>query len=99
MPWYKHGASERVFNSMVAGALCLSDRCPYLEERYKDGVEAVYFDLSDQAAMVTRVKELLGDTAGSAAIARAGMERALAEDTWTARMRQIMDFMNSEESL
>ena len=99
MPWYKHGASERVFNSMVAGALCISDRCPYLEERYKDGVEAVYFDLSDQAAMVTRIRELLEDTAGSAAIARAGMERALAEDTWTARMRQIMDFMNSEESL
>ena len=99
MPWYKHGASERVFNSMIGGALCVSDRCLYLEERYVPDEEMVFFDLSDQAAMVSRIKSLLDDPKGSAAIARAGMERALREDTWTVRMQQIMDFMNSDDSL
>ncbi|MCR5453007.1 MAG: glycosyltransferase [Lachnospiraceae bacterium] len=96
MPWYKHGASERVFNSMIGGALCISDRCPYLEDRYEDGKEMLFFDLSDQSRMVSMISDMLSDPQRAEEIAAAGAKKALAEDTWTCRMKEIMRIMNYE---
>ena len=37
MPWFKDGAHDRVFNSILNGAVCVSDTSRYLSEELKDG--------------------------------------------------------------
>ncbi len=37
MPWFKEGAHDRVFNSMLNGAVCFTDWSLYFEENMKVG--------------------------------------------------------------
>lgn len=47
MPWFKDGCSERVFNIMLNGAVCLTDTSKYLLERFEHGNELVFYNLED----------------------------------------------------
>lgn len=37
MPWFKDGAHDRVFNSILNGAVCVTDPSRYLEEELHEG--------------------------------------------------------------
>lgn len=96
MPWFKDGASERVFNNMLAGSLCVSDPSFYLTEHYTDCKEIVYFDLKRMMDLPLRVKYYLDHPSEAAAIAEAGRGKAIAEDTWLERMRTVLSFMDED---
>ena len=89
MPWFKDGSSERVFNNMLGGAVCLSDRSRYLTENYTDGKDIVFFDLDNPAQMAMDVCWLLDHPEEAARIAEAGYEKAKTWDTWESRFKSI----------
>ena len=45
MPWFKKGAHDRVFNSCLNGAVCLTDSSSYLDEIFTDGKDILFYDL------------------------------------------------------
>ena len=59
MPWFKDGAHDRVFNSMLNGAVCLSDGSRYLDECLKDGEDYVKYDLADLAELPGKIRRIL----------------------------------------
>ena len=91
IPWYKRGCSEKNFDSMLNGALCVSDRSAYLDTNYKDGENIVFFDLNNSQQMAADVKWLLDHPDVSERIARNGYLTAAKYDTWMNRFDQLAD--------
>ena len=92
IPWFKNGCSEKNFDSMLNGALCVSDRSGYLEENYRDGDNIVYFDLNNPKQMAADIKWLLKNPDAAAKIAQRGYETAMAYDTWYKRYEKVVDY-------
>lgn len=93
MPWFKDGCSERVFNIMLNGAVCLTDTSKYLLERFEHGNELVFYNLEDMEKMKQNVCWLLENPNAASQIAQAGYEAAIRNDTWLCRMGEIAKMM------
>ncbi len=91
IPWYKRGCSEKNFDSMLNGALCVSDKSEYLEEHYKEGENIIYFDLGNPRQMASDVKWLLENPGNAELIAKRGFDTALKYDTWKERFRSFAE--------
>ena len=93
-PWFKRGCSEKNFDSMLNGALCVSDKTEYLEEHYTDGYNIVYFDLSNPEQMAADIKWLLENDDKAEIIAKRGYETAARYDRWFNRFDYIIEKMH-----
>ncbi len=96
LPWFKDGCSERVFNNMLGGAVCLSDGSPYLKERFKDGEHLIFFNLDNLPQLVADISWLLAHPEEASHIAETGRRIAGDKDTWGCRFRRICE-MAAEE--
>ena len=93
IPWYKRGCSEKNFDSMLNGALCVSDRSEYLDEHYTDGYNIIFFDLNNPSQMAADVKWLLSNPEAAAKIAQRGYETARENDDWNNRFDYVLKVM------
>ena len=48
MPWFRHGAHDRVFNSMLNGSVCITDPSTYLRREFTDGEDIFFYSLKRQ---------------------------------------------------
>lgn len=90
MPWFKDGTSERVYNAMLNKSVCVSDRSIYLEEKFEDGENIVFFDLNNPAQMAMDVKFLLENPQVAKFIATNGYNKAKNQDEWENRLTEII---------
>jgi spore maturation protein CgeB len=85
MPWFKDGAHDRVFNSMLNGAVSVTDDSKYMREIFTDGEDVVFYDLEDMDGLVEKVRYLLEHGEKAEEIAKKGRERARKGHTWKDR--------------
>ncbi len=98
MPWFKDGAHDRVFNSILNGAVCVSDTSRYLCGQLAEGEGICYFELENLQELPGIVKELLRDEEKRKKIVAAGAEKVSREHTWAARADVLADWIESEWS-
>ncbi len=98
MSWHKDGITERVINGMLAGAVVLTERNPYMEEEFGDGEDVVLYDLDDLDALPGKVRELLADAGRMETIARRGQEKAYAGHTWDCRAAGLAEMACQDSS-
>ncbi len=94
IPWFKKGCSEKNFDSMLNGALCVTDKSEYLNEHYVDGYNIVFFDLNNPDQMAADVKWLLDNPREAEIIAKRGYETAKRYDTWDCRFERVVEIMH-----
>lgn len=92
MPWFKDGAHDRLFNSMLNGAVCLSDGSKYMDEILEDGKDYVKYDLAKLNELPDKARDLLADREKWERIAKCGYRLAANGHTWADRAR----FLHSE---
>ncbi len=85
MPWFKDGAHDRVFNTMLNGALLVTDDSIYLREILKDGENCILYNLKEIEKMPEQVKALLSDENKMQQIIDKGYETAKRGHTWAHR--------------
>lgn len=61
MTWHKDGFTERIANSMLQGAVAVTDRTTYLEENFVDEEELLIFHLGFLEELPDRINALLKD--------------------------------------
>jgi hypothetical protein len=93
MPWFKDGAHDRIFNSMLNGALSLSDSSIYLEEELQDGVNVKFYSLSEIEKLPDMVSSLLNNPVTVKKIIAAGYQKAL-NHTWEKRAQVLEEMIN-----
>lgn len=89
MPWFKDGAHDRVFNSMLNGAVCLSDGSKYMSEILRDGKDYIQYDMARLEELPDLVRGVLTDQSKWEYIRKHGYEKAKTGHTWAHRARRI----------
>lgn len=93
MPWFKDGAHDRIFNSILNGAVCVSDRSKYLCEELQDGEGVCYYDLKRLEELPHIVQDLLQNKNKMQDIVSNGIEKVREKHTWDARAKQMINWI------
>ena len=88
MPWFKEGAHDRIFNSMLSGCVTVTDSSLYLDEILHEHVDFVKYSLKEREKMPEMVRKLLQDEKQSRELAQAGYDLAQAH-TWEKRAEML----------
>ena len=88
MPWFKDGSHERIYNSILNGAVCLTDPSLFIEESHHDLDTITYFHLhnareaSDKINLLLSQPDLWEDISDRA--------RTISQhDTWECRLKSL----------
>lgn len=93
MPWFKNGAHDRIFNSMLNGAVCVSDDSLYLRQIFEDNVDICFYSLENVDEVAEKVSMLLGDTDKMQSMADKAYEKCISSHTWDVRAGQILNLI------
>ncbi|MGN0506074.1 MAG: glycosyltransferase [Lachnospiraceae bacterium] len=95
MPWFKQGAHDRIYSSMLSGAVSVTDTSRYLTKTLSDGTNVVFYELSELAMLPEVVHTLLGEEEKLQQIADAGYEFASERHTWKQYTRELLTLIES----
>lgn len=93
LAWFKAGASERIFEAMLQGAISLTDDSEYLREQFTDGEDIQFFSLEHLERLPELAHTLLTDTARSEHIRQNAYEKAAANHTWETRAKELLQLL------
>ena len=85
MPWFKDGAHDRVFNSMLNGAVCFTDWSRYLTENLRDGEDIFFYELDALECLPDMVQGILENRKKWEHMQKAAYETAEKSHTWEHR--------------
>lgn len=94
MAWHKGGFTERMANSMLAGAVVLTDETTYQEHGLKSGQQLEMFSLERLNELPQQVRILLADDKKRIAVAKSGYEYAMKYHTWDKRAEQFLQIID-----
>ena len=94
MSWHKTGMTERIANSMLAGAVCLSDETVYLRQNFAEDEELVLYSLDKLEELPGRIDKLSQDESYRNHISQRAYEKAAREHTWEQRARQLLELLD-----
>ncbi len=91
MAWFKEGSSERIFNAMSRGAVCLTDSSRYLNQILKDNKNCALYALSDAStgAIADCIRTLLSSEESAKAIAESGYLTSQ-KHTWHSHIAEYL---------
>lgn len=89
MPWFKDGAHDRVFNSMLNGAVCFTDYSGYLQEELEDGKDVIFYKLEEMGQLAESVRALLGDRERWEKMQKCAYRTAKERHTWENRVHRL----------
>lgn len=96
MPWFKDGAHDRIFNSMLNGAVCLTDSSIYLDNILQDCVNCGLYTLKNMERLPEIAAGLLADPGLMQKIADGGYETARAGHTWAHRAQVLHELVEED---
>lgn len=97
MPWFKDGAHDRIFTSMLCGAAAFTDDSRYLREQFTDMDTIIYYGLSQLEALPQQVTELLSDPQRLFGIACRGKRVAVECHQWKNRAGILEKYVDCGE--
>lgn len=59
MPWFKRGSHDRIYSSMLNGAVCVTDTSEYLLKHFADGDTLRYYSLKELHRLPETITDLL----------------------------------------
>ena len=95
MPWFKDGTHDRVFNSILNGAVCVSDKSKYLCEELSEGEGVCYYELKELDKLPDIVQDLLQNKNKMQDIVAKGRKKVEENHTWDSRARQIIAWLEN----
>lgn len=95
MPWFKDGAHDRVFNSILNGAVCLSDKSRYLCGELQEQEGVCYYDLKHLEELPEKVRSLLADEKLRNKIIEKGRPVVLEKHTWAIRAEKLAEWIEA----
>lgn len=98
MPWFKKGGHDRVYNTCLNGALCLSDTSEALLRQFSDGNDIIFYELETINDLKDGIAEkyayLFDNKNEMKDIAEAGYENALKNHRWSSRALELESIMS-----
>lgn len=99
MPWFKRGAHDRIYNSMLNGAVVVTDESTFLREDLKDGENVIFYTLKKYSELPNQIQQLLGDGEKRKKLSEKGYHHAKVYHTWENRAKELKKFWEKEEKV
>ncbi|MBE5872388.1 MAG: glycosyltransferase family 1 protein [Lachnospiraceae bacterium] len=99
MPWFRDGAHDRIFNSMLNGTVALTDSSIYLRKILKDRENVVFYDLQKLEELPGMVKELLEDFGRMEQIVANAYTYAVDNHTWQHRAAEFLKILKNRNEI
>jgi len=96
MPWFKDGAHDRIFNTMLNGSALISDSSKYLEDILKDEEDCILFSLDAIEEMPAKVKRVLEHPEALKKMVKQGYDLAHKSHLWAHRAQFLMPYIDGE---
>lgn len=90
-PTYKKGGHERLFAAMAAGAMVLTDECPFMWDNFAPGEHLLLYEPEHWNLLAEELEETLKDESERLFIASAGQKAVLEGHTWGHRVDVLLD--------
>lgn len=90
MPWFKDGAHDRVFNTMLNGAVSLSDHSRFLDDTFHDETDIVFYDLKNLSQLPEKYGNIINDSALLEYITENAYNKAFSSHTWASRAEELL---------
>lgn len=97
MPWFKDGAHDRILNTMLSKAVCLTDSSIYLNEQFTNGKELEMYSLDKISEIPMITNNLLEHSDLAEEIAERGFVKAKKYHTWEHRANVLNEYLKSYE--
>ena len=95
MPEFKDGAHDRIFSSILNGAVSVSDDSRYLRECLPEGVGICYYDRNHLEELPEIVKHLLAVPKEREEIVLKGKAEVEKKHTWRQRAEQLIEWIEA----
>ena len=92
-PWIKVGTQERVFNTMLCGAIAITDETQYLIENTVDKQNILMYKLQDIEELPCKIQYYMDNEIEAQKIAEAGYMLAKQNHTWSNREEELVKIM------
>lgn len=96
MPWFRDGAHDRIFNSMLNGSLCLTDSSGYLDEILQDGVDSKVYSMEYLEELPDIVYGLLANPPKLQEMIDNGYQMAAQAHRWEHRAEVLHELIECE---
>jgi hypothetical protein len=93
MPWFKDGGHDRIFNTMLSKAVCISDGSRYLDSQYKEEDDYIKYSLSKIEELPDRIGKLLCDSQRADKIVQNGYQKTKQVHTWEHRAKKLLQWL------
>lgn len=93
-PFFKNGTHERIFASLMAGALPITNNNIWVEENFTDGVDILTFDRNHFEEVDSKISKYLNDENLRCDVVKAGQKKVLQHHTWDNRAQDILNLMD-----
>lgn len=94
MPWFKRGSHDRIYSSMLNGAVCVTDKSRYLTEHFADGDMLRYYDLKNLSALPDIVTGLLERPDTMQEMADRSQKYAMEHLTWKQYAEKLIPYFS-----
>lgn len=88
-PFHIYGSHERLMTAMAHGAAVATDRNPYLEDRFEDGQDLIFYEFT-KGHLRKKLMDYLENIDHLRSVAQQGAEKVLKEDLAIHRARDII---------
>ncbi|MEB3751052.1 MULTISPECIES: glycosyltransferase [Geobacillus] len=83
------GGHERIFTTMLHGAVSLTDNNLFLQSEFKDGEDLLSYSFTSYP--YDRIQSFLDDKVTLQKIAENGRKKVIEKHTWLARAKKIIE--------
>lgn len=97
LPLFTNGSHERVFTSMLCGAVCVSEKNIYLEKEFTDNENIAFFSMNNLNHLPGTIDTLLSNPDKAQQIAANGLTLATKQHTWANRAEAILNILANME--
>lgn len=94
MPWFKAGAHDRIFSSMLSGCVTVTDGSSYLDDVITEWKDYVPYTIGKKNTLISSVNRVCADKELAQSIADNGRITAINGHTWKDFAVCIMEFLN-----
>lgn len=88
------GSHERVYSSMLNGAVSLTEQNPYLSEKFTDMEDIMFYKWLELGELPDKINCILSDCGKLTETARKGKEKAEKEHSWFSRAETLLKDVN-----
>lgn len=89
MTWHKNGFTERIANSMLSGAVCVTEESQYIKSVFDNGKNIVLYRLDMLGLLPNTIKKLLSNAEQLKTIASSGYNKCVENFTWNNLIEAI----------